>query len=169
VPVSFARSLSLSVSRARFASAELLPPHVLLLSLYAVGLSCQFRLLHARRGLARAHPRTSPGFSATTPAHAPNSLFRAPLVPRTRPSPHFAHPHPLSRSALAARRHRRPASAFPTIQLAGDRTKPPRAPPRGETPVPVPNSLIAPCVRPILPSLMLDRGDPPCSHGGRPI
>jgi hypothetical protein len=28
---------------------------------------------------------------------------------------------------------------FPAIQLAGDRSKPPRAPPRGETPVPVPN------------------------------
>jgi hypothetical protein len=139
--VSFARSLSLSlsVSRAWFASAELLPPHVLLFSLCAMGLSCQFRLLHARRGLARAHSRTSPGFSATTPAHVPNSLFRAPPVPRTRPSPHFAHPRPLSRSALAARRHRRPASVFLAIYLTGDRTKPPRAPPRGETPVPMPN------------------------------
>jgi hypothetical protein len=29
--------------------------------------------------------------------------------------------------------------AFPAIQLAGDRPKPPRAPPQGETPVPVPN------------------------------
>jgi hypothetical protein len=28
---------------------------------------------------------------------------------------------------------------FSAIQLAGDRSKPPRAPPRGETPVPVPN------------------------------
>jgi hypothetical protein len=141
VAVSFARSLSLSlsVSRARFASAELLPLRVLLFSLCGVGLSCQFRLLRARRGLARAHSRTSPGFSATTPAHVPNSLFRAPLVPRTRPSPHFAHPRPLSRSALATKRRRRPASVFPAIHLAGDRAKPPRAPPRGETPVPVPN------------------------------
>jgi hypothetical protein len=60
-------------------------------------------------------------------------------VPRTRPSPHFARPRPLSRSALAARRRRRPEPTFPTIQLAGDHAKPPRAPPRGETPVPVPN------------------------------
>jgi hypothetical protein len=120
---------SLSVSWARFASAELLPPCVLLFSLCAVSLSCQFRLLRARRGPARAHSRTSPGFSTTTPAHAPNSLFRAPPVPHTRPSPHFAHPRPLSRSALAARRRRRPASAFPAIQLAGDHAKPPRAPP----------------------------------------
>jgi hypothetical protein len=28
---------------------------------------------------------------------------------------------------------------FPTIQLAGDRSKPPEAPPQGETLVPVPN------------------------------
>jgi hypothetical protein len=93
----------------------------------------------ARRGLARAHSRTSPGFSATTPAHAPSSLFRAPPVPRAHPSPHFTQPHPLSRSAHAASRRRRPAPAFPAIQLAGDRSKPPRAPPRGEAPVPVPN------------------------------
>jgi hypothetical protein len=104
-----------------------------------MGLSCQFRLLHARLGPARAPSRTSPGFSATTPAHAPNSLFRAPLVPRTRPSPHFARPRPLSRFALAARRRWRPEPAFPNIQLAGDRAKPPRAPLRGETPVSMPN------------------------------
>jgi hypothetical protein len=30
---------------------------------------------------------------------------------------------------------------FPAIQLAGDRSKPPRPSPRGETPVPVPNFL----------------------------
>jgi hypothetical protein len=68
-----------------------------------------------------------------------SSLLRAPPVPRARPPPHFAQLCPLSRSALAARRHRRPAPAFPTIQLARDRAKPPRAPPRGETPLPVLN------------------------------
>jgi hypothetical protein len=100
------------------------------------GLPCQFR---ARRAPARAHSRMSPDFSATTPAHAPSSLLRAPPVPRARPSSHFAQLHPLSRCAHAASRRRRPAPAFPAIQLAGDRSKPPRAPPRGETPVPVPN------------------------------
>jgi hypothetical protein len=104
-----------------------------------VGQPCQFRLLRARRGLARAHSRTSSGFLATTPAHAPSSLFRAPPVPRAHPSPHFAQLHPLSRSALAASRRRRPAPASPAIQLDGDRPKPPQAPPRSETPVPVPN------------------------------
>jgi hypothetical protein len=107
--------------------------------LYSVDLPCEFRLPHARRGPARAHKRTSPGFSATTPAHAPSSLLRALPVPRAHPSPHFAQLHPLSRSALAASRHRRPAPVFPAIQLAGDRAQPPRAPPRGETLVPVPN------------------------------
>jgi hypothetical protein len=107
--------------------------------LCTVGLPCQIHLPRARRGPTRAHSRTSPGFSATTPAHAPSSLFRAPLVPRTRPSPHFTKLHPLSRSALAASRRRRPAPAFLAIQLARDRSKPPRAPHRGETPVFVPN------------------------------
>jgi hypothetical protein len=72
-------------------------------------------------------------------AHASSSLFRAPPVPRAHPSPHFARLHPLSRSAHAASRRWRPAPALPAIQLAGDRSKSPRAPPRGETPVPVPN------------------------------
>jgi hypothetical protein len=58
---------------------------------------------------------------------------------RAHPSPHFAQLHPLSRSAHAASRRRRPAPASPAIQLAGDHPKPPRAPPRGETPVPMPN------------------------------
>src|SRR5688572_13459768 len=61
------------------------------------------------------------------------------LEPRTRPPPHFAQLCPLSCSALTARRRRRPASASPAIQLAGDHAKPPQAPPRGETPLPVLN------------------------------
>jgi hypothetical protein len=134
-----ARSLSLSVSRARIASRRAVAPRTPFFSLCIVGLPCQFRVPRARRGMARAHSRTSPDFSATTPAQAPSSLLRAPPVPHARLSPHFAYPRPLSRSALAASRCRRPALAFSTIQLAGDRTKPPRAPPRGETPLPVLN------------------------------
>jgi hypothetical protein len=108
-------------------------------SLCAVGLPCQFRLPRVRRGPACAHSCTSPGFSATTPVHAPSSLHKALLVPRAHPSPHFVQLHPLSHSALTASRRRRPAPASLAIQLAGDRSKPPRAPPRGETLVPVPN------------------------------
>jgi hypothetical protein len=81
--------------------------------------------------------RTSPDFSATT--HAPSSLLRASPVPHAHPSPHFAQLHPLSCSAHAASRRRRPTPAFPAIQLARVRPKPHRALPRGETPVPMPN------------------------------
>jgi hypothetical protein len=128
-----------SVSQARSASRRVVAPHAPFSSLCAVDPTCQFHPLRAHRGPARAHTRTSPDFSATTPAHAPSSLLRAPPVPHAHPSPHFAQLHPLSRSAHAASRRRRPAPAFPAIQLAGDRSKPPRTPPRGETPVPVPN------------------------------
>jgi hypothetical protein len=137
-PVSFARALPLSILRARIASRRDVAPHTPFFSLCGVGLPCQFRPLCARRGPARAHSRTSTDFSATTLAHAPSSLLRTPPVPRAHPSPHFAQLHPLSRSTHAASR-RRPAPVFPAIQLARDRSKPPRALPRGETPVPVPN------------------------------
>ena len=135
------RAPSLSISRAQFASHRAVAPHAPFSSLCAVDPTCQFCPLRARRGPARAHSHTSPDFSATAPAHAPSSLLRAPLVPRAHPSPHFAQLHPLSRSAHTASRHRRPAPVFPAIQLAGDRSKPPRASPRGETPVPMPNFL----------------------------
>jgi hypothetical protein len=136
-PVSFTHALPLSLSRGPISPA--VAPRTPFFSLCAVGLPCQFRPLYARSGPARAHSRTSPDFSATTPAHAPSSLLRAPPVPRAHPSPHFAQLHPLSRSAHAATRRRRPSPTFPAIQLAGGRSKPPRASPRGETPVPVPN------------------------------
>jgi hypothetical protein len=132
-------SLSLSVSRARSANRRVVAPHAPFSSLYAVDPTCQFCTLRACHGPASAHSRTSPDFSATTPAHAPSSLLRAPPVPRAHPSPHFVQLLPLSRSAHAASRRRRPAPAFLAIQLAGDCSKPPRAPPRGETLVPVPN------------------------------
>jgi hypothetical protein len=109
-----------------------------------------------------------PGFLGHD-ARAPSSLFRAPPVPRAHPSPHFAQLCPLSRSALAASRRRRPAPMFPAIQLTGDRAKPPRAPPEVRHPSPCAISFIAPCVRLISPSPVLDRGDPPCSRGVRPI
>ena len=82
----------------------------------------------ARRQVSR--PRRCP--RAQLPFYSP---ARAPHTP----PPHFAQLHPLSRSALAASHHRRPALMFPTIQLTGDRAKPARAPLRGETSVPVPN------------------------------
>jgi hypothetical protein len=58
---------------------------------------------------------------------------------RTAPLPHFAQAHPLSRTTLAARLRLSSAPAVPTIQPARSRAKPPRAPSRGETSVPVLN------------------------------
>jgi hypothetical protein len=135
------RSLSLSLSRGPGSPVPSCCPACPLYSLCAMDPPCQIHLPRSRHGPARAHLRTSPDFSATTLAHAPSSLLIAPPVPRIHPSPHFAQLHPLSRSAHAASSCRRPAPAFPAFQLTGDRSKPPQAPPRGETPVPVPNFL----------------------------
>jgi hypothetical protein len=138
-PVSFAPALFLSLSCKPGSPVAEPLPRVPLSSLCAVGLPYQFRSLRVRRSPACAHSRTSLDFSATTSAHAPSSLHRAPPVPRAHPSPLFAQLRPLSRSALADSRRRRPALAFLAIQLTGDCSKPTRAPPRGEIPVPVPN------------------------------
>jgi hypothetical protein len=140
-----------------------------LFSLCAVGLSCQSRLLRARRGPARAHSRTSPGFSATTPAHAPNSL----LEPRQCP----AHtPHLISHTLALSRALPSPPdtvgdSSPCSRPFSSPETTPglPELRPEVRHPSTCPISLIAPCVRPISPSLVLDRGGPPCSRGGRPI
>jgi hypothetical protein len=159
-------SLSLSLSRGPGSPVPSRCPACPLFSLYAVDLPCQFRLLRARRGPACAHSRTSLGFLATTPAHAPSSLFRALSVPHAHPSPHFTHPRPLSRSALAAgdpRPRPRPSSSPETAPSL------PELRPEVRHPSPCPIFLIEPYVRPISPSLVLDRGGPPCSHGGRPI
>jgi hypothetical protein len=116
-------SRALSLSRSLLAGADLsapvaLPAHVPLLSLSrgpgspgveplpraslfslcAVDPPYQFRPPLAHRGPARAHSRTSPDFSATTPIHAPSSLLRAPPVPALAPPPHFAQHRPLSRA-----------------------------------------------------------------------
>jgi hypothetical protein len=130
-----------------------------LFSLYAVGLSCQIR--PPRRGPASAHSRTSPDFSATTLAHVPSSLLRAPPVPRAHPPPHFTQLRPLSRFAHAASSRRRPAPVFPAIQLARDRAKPPRALPRGETPAPM---LVLPYSRLLLANL----ASPACGRACSP-
>jgi hypothetical protein len=81
------------------------------------------------------------GFLGHDAAHVPSFLFRALPAPHTHPSPHFAQLRPLPRSAHATSHHRRPTLVFLAIELAGDRPKPPRAPPQGETPVPVPKFL----------------------------
>jgi hypothetical protein len=72
----------------------------------------------------RVHTHARRRISWPRRPHAPSSLLRAPPVPRAHPSPHFAQLRPLSRSTHAASHRRRPAPAFPTIQLAGDHAKP---------------------------------------------
>jgi hypothetical protein len=136
---SLVRSFSLSVSRTRFASAEPLPPCVpfSLSASWACLVSSAFPVLVVdRRVRTRARSRVS---RPQCPPTRPAPLLRAPPLPRAHPSPHFARLHPLSRSAHATSNRRRPALAFPAIQLTGDRSKPLRALPRGETPVLVPN------------------------------
>jgi hypothetical protein len=91
---------------------ELLPPRTCPLSLCAVGLPCQLCPPRACRGPARAHSRTSPESSATTPAHAPQLHFEP--RPRTHSLPR------LISHSLA------PARALPTpSDLAGDPLSPP--------------------------------------------
>jgi hypothetical protein len=142
VPVTLpARSPSPSVSRARFARAEPLPPRVpfSLSAPWACLVRSAFPAPAVDRSVrTRARRRVS---RPRRPPTCPAPLFRAPLVPRAHPSPHFAQLCPLSRSTHVASHRRRPSPVFPAIQLIGDRSKPPRAPPRGETPVPVPNFL----------------------------
>jgi hypothetical protein len=140
-----------------------------LFSLCAVGLPCQFCLLRARRGPARAHSRTSPGFSATTPPRRPAPF----LEPRQCPTdtPHlislgFTLSRALPTPPAAAgdpRPRSRPSSSSETAPSL------PELRPEVRHPFPCPISLIAPCVRPISPSPVLDRGGPPRSRGGRPI
>jgi hypothetical protein len=115
---STARALPLSLSHGPGSPVVKPLPRASLFSLCVVGQPCQLRPL-----------RTSSGFSAMTPTLVSSSLLIAPPMPRAHPSPHFAHPRPLSRSTLAASSRRRPAPTSSTIQLAGDRSKPPRAPP----------------------------------------
>jgi hypothetical protein len=168
-PVSFARSLSLSVSWARFASRRAVAPRTPFFSLCTVGLLCQFHLPRARRGPARAHSCTSPDFSAKTPAHAPAPYLEPHQCPMHTPrliSLGFT----LSRALPSP-----PAAAGDLRPRSRPSSSPETAPSLPELrlkvrhPSPCPISIIVSCVRPILPSPVLGRGDPPCLHGGRPI
>jgi hypothetical protein len=58
-------------------------PRTPLFSLCAVDPPYQFRPSHPRRGPTRAHSRTSPEFSATTPTHVPQLPLMSPARART--------------------------------------------------------------------------------------
>jgi hypothetical protein len=166
-PVSFACSLSLCLV-GPVCQCRAVAPARPLFSLYAVGLPCQFRLLRARHGLARAHSRTSPGFSATTPtrpapfleprqcpAHTPHLISLGFTLSRALPTPPAAAGDPRPRYRPSSSPETAPS--LPELRL------------EVRHPSPCPISLIVPCVRPISPSPVLDRGGPPCSRGGQPI
>jgi hypothetical protein len=89
------------------------------------------------------------------PAHTPHLISRSFALSRALPSPPAATGDPRPRS--------RPSSSPETAPSL------PELRPEVRHPSPCPISPIAPCVRPISPSLVLGRGGPPCSRGGRPI
>jgi hypothetical protein len=169
--VSFARSLSLSlsVSRARFASAELLPSRApfSLSAPWTLPLRSAFlapavdRRVRTRARHRVSRPRRPPTRPAPflephqCPALAPRLISLSFTLSRALPTPPavVGDPRPRSRSSSSPET----ASSLPELR------------PEVRHPSPCPISLIVPCVRPISPSPVLDRGGPPCSRGGRPI
>jgi hypothetical protein len=89
------------------------------------------------------------------PTHTPRLISIDFTLSRALPMPPAAagDPHPRSRPSSS------PETAPSLPELC----------PEVRHPSPCPISLIAPCVRPISLSPVLDRGGPPCSRGGRPI
>jgi hypothetical protein len=166
-PVYF--TCSLSVSRTQIASRRAVAPSVPLFSLCTVGQPYQLCPLRASPwtgACALVHVARYLGHDA---AHAPSSLFIAPPVPRT-------HPHLISHSFILSRALPSPLATTGDPRSCSRPSSSPEIAPslpelRSEVrhPSPCPISLIAPCVRPISPSPVFDRGGPPCSRGGRPI
>jgi hypothetical protein len=162
-------SLCLSVSRARFASAEPLPsrvpfsistPWACLVSSVPSALAVDRRVrTRARHQISR--PRRTPTRPAPflehrqCPALAPRLISHTLALSRALPSPSDVAGDPSPRS--------RPSSSPETAPSL------PELRPEVRHPSPCPISLIAPCVRPISPSPVLDRGGSPCSRGGRSI
>jgi hypothetical protein len=167
--VSFTHSLSLSVSRVQFASAEPLPPHVpytlsaswtcLVSSAFLAPAVDQRMRTRARRRVSQ--PRRPPTRPAPfikhrqCPAHTPRLISLSFTLSRALPTPPAVagDPHPRSWPSSSPET----APSLPELR------------PEVRHPSPCPISLITPCVRPISPSPVLDRGGPPCSRGGRPI
>jgi hypothetical protein len=163
-----ALSLSLPVSWAQFASAEPLPPCVpfTLSVLWTLPVRSTFLApVVDQRVRTRAHHRIS-----------------RPRRPPTRPAPFLeprqcpAHPHLISLNFTLSRAlPSPPAAARDPCLCSRPSSSPETAPslpelrPEVRHPSPCPIFLIAPCVRPISPSPVLDRGGSPCSRGGRPI
>jgi hypothetical protein len=177
-PVSFARLLSLSLSLTLSlslshgpgspvpsccpytSSFSLSAPWACLVSSTFFTLAVDWRVrTRARHRVSR--PRRPP--TCPTPFLEPRQCLA--LAPRL-----ISHTLALSRALPSppdATEDLRPCS-WPSIS---PETAPslPELRPEVRHPSPCPISLIAPCVHPILPSPVLDRGGLPCSRGGRPI
>jgi hypothetical protein len=169
VGASFLRPFTLSVSWARFASAEPFPPRVpfSLSAPWAYLVSSAFPAptmdrrvrTRARRWVSRPRclpTRPTPFLEpCQCPALAPRLISHTLALSRALPLPPDATGDPRPRS--------RPTSSSKTTPSL------PELHPEVRHPSSCPISLIAPCVRPISPSRVLDRGGPPCSRGGWPI
>jgi hypothetical protein len=171
-PVSFARTLPLSLSLSRGPGSPVVEPlpRAPLSSLsaswaYPVS-SAPSALVVDRRVRTRARrwisrPRRPPMRLAPfleprqCPAHTPCLISLSFTLYHALPTPPAAteDPHPCSW----------PPSSPETVPSL------PELRPKVRHPSPCPISLIAPCVRPISPSPVLGRGGPPCSRGGRSI
>jgi hypothetical protein len=113
----------------------------------------------ARRRVSR--PRRSPTRPAPfleprqCPAHTPHLISLSFTLSRALSTPPAAAGDP--------RPHSRPSSSPETAPSL------PELRPEVRHSFPCPIFLISPCVHPISPSPVLDRGGTPCSRGGRPI
>jgi hypothetical protein len=164
-----AHSLSLSVSQARFASAESFPPRVpfslsapwdcLVSSAFPALVMDRRVRTRARRRVSR--PRRPPTRPAPFleprqfPAHTPRLISLSFTLSRALLT--------LPATARDLRPRSRPSSSLETSPSL------PELRPEVRHPSPCPISPIAPHVRPISPSPVLGRGGSTCSRGGRPI
>jgi hypothetical protein len=110
------------------------------------------RISRPRRPPTRPTPFLEP---RQCPAHTPRLISLSFTLSRALPTPPATaeDPRPCSQPSSS------PETAPSLLELR----------PEVRHPSPCPISPIAPCVRPIPPSPVLDRGGPPCSRGGRPI
>jgi hypothetical protein len=119
------------------------------------------RRVHTRARRRISRPRCPPTRPAPFlepsqfPVHTPRLISLSFTLTRALPTPPTTAGDPRPRS--------RPSSSPETAPSL------PELRPEVRHPSPCPISPIVPCVRPISPSPVLDRGGPPCSRGGRPI
>jgi hypothetical protein len=170
VPVSFARTLPLSLSRGPRSPVTEPLPRAPLSSLFASwacpvssapsALAVDRRVrTRTRRWISRPQrPPTRPApflEPCRCPAQTPHLISLSCTLSRALPTPPAAAGDPRLRS--------RPSSSLETTPILPELRREVRHP------SPCPISPVAPIVRPISSSPVLDRGGPPCSRGGRPI